>query len=317
MNVPTQPVVRVAPVQRSTTARPDPGTDQPGWGLEEPGGAEFEPRPVARLGWRLWLGVVAGVGLVSVGLLGPFQGGGSGAPARAASAARDTDASDGPIRFTTPAVGATIEGAVVQVRGTADEDLGRVQLGIVVGDAVLGWTVVRVDRAGPVEASIPIFAPPVSVEVELLVVALAPYAATADTVAEMAAAATERRSLRLRPGGPIGIWPAKVVGSGAATEVVVAGCAPIGVGRVQIRLVGRAGGLLAASAASVARDDTRPGSAGGYSLGVGSFVARLAAGRPLGEGPVRVEVDWRDEIGGEWGTSIITIIPDAPGSPGI
>ncbi len=249
--------------------------------------------------------------------MGPFHGGGSGAPARAGSAARETDASDGPITFTTPAVGATIDGAVVQVRGIANEDIGRVQLGIVVGDAVLGWTMVQVDRAGPVEASIPIFAPPVSVGVELLVVALAPYAATPHTVAEMAAAATERRALRLRPAGPIGLWPAKVVGSGATTEVVVAGCAPIGVGRVQIRLVGRAGRLLAATATSVARDDTRPGAAGGYSLGVGSFVARLAAGQPLDAGPVRVEVDWRDEIGGEWGTSITTIIPDAPGSPGI
>ncbi len=301
MSVPTERVIPATSAQATTVSRRIRPGDEPTWEYDEITGVEFQPGPVARLGRRLWLGVVLALVLGSLGFLDQSQAGGA--------------STDLPLTITSPAVGSTNEGAVVTVQGVATDVVGSVQLGIVVGAAVLGWTIVEVDRAGPVEASIPVFAPPVSVEVELLVVPLEPQSVAAHTAAAMEASAAERRAFRLRPGGPVGLWSATALGSGAKTIVVVSGCAPIGVRRVQVRLVGHDGRLLATSVAVVTREDARPGAAGGYALGIGSFQARLAAGAAIADASVRVEVDWRDEIGGEWGTSVMTVAPASADPP--
>ena len=52
--------------------------------------------------------------------------------------------------------------------------------------------------------------------------------------------------------------------------------------------------------------------AGGYALGLGSFMATFSVRDPIRAGPVRAAVDWRDDIGGAWGTAMLTIIPSGP-----
>jgi hypothetical protein len=123
------------------------------------------------------------------------------------------------------------------------------------------------------------------------------------------------RSLLLHPGGPVGLWPSHITRSNARTTLVASGYAPVSVGRVQIRVVTQEGQTLAIAAADVTLDDGQPGWAGGYVLGLGSFDARLVLDGLIGAGPFHVEVDWRDPIGGEWGTAVLIVdVIDMPSS---
>lgn len=306
--------VSIRRIDPQTTAEPETWVGSPLltpdniW-EEEAEGADFQPRPLATHGRWLWLGIALALTLGSVGFVGRFSPGGGVPPARSGAVAIATADADLPFTVTSPATGAMIEGATIHVQGEASEEVGTIHLGVVVGGAVIGWATIRAERPGSWEVSIPVFAPQVSIEVDLFVTRVASDAAAPRNATEMRATAIVRRTFSLRSGGPIGLWPARVLGSGVTTTVVVTGRAPIGVGHVRVRLVGHDGRLLATSVAAVTRDETRPGAAGGYALGLGSFMARLAVGQPIGKVPLRAEVDWRDEIGGGWGTSVQTIVP--------
>lgn len=305
-----------------TAAEPEtwigfPALDTPNvWVEGETRQADFEERSPAGGGHRLWLGVVVVALAAGIALGGRLSGDATNGP-RAGSAVEVTSASDLPFTITSPAAGATVKGATIDVSGTADEPVPVIHLAIVVGSAVIGWTTVQADRPGPWSASIPVFAPPVTVEAQLVASSVAPGSAVPRTVLQMQATASIRRDFSLRSGGPIGFWPATMGVSGATTVVSVGGSAPVGIGRVDIRLTGHDGRQLAATDAEVVVDDTRPGAIGGYSLGLGSFTAKLTVPGPIRESPIRVGVDWRDPIGGEWGTSVLTIIPATTDSSGL
>jgi hypothetical protein len=82
-----------------------------------------------------------------------------------------------------------------------------------------------------------------------------------------------------------------------------------------MRLVTNDGRLVATSTAVITRDDARHGFMGGYALGLGSFEAQLRPAATTPTGPLRVEVDWSDPIGGVWGMSVMTIVVAGPPPP--
>jgi hypothetical protein len=322
---------RIRNVEPATTASSyamdhvDPRDVDIAWEFEEIAGAEFEPREVARRDWRFWLGIVLAVGLASVGFLGRFQTGGAALSEHPAAAAQgrsapptvaDTVSSDQPFTITSPADGATMEGAVIRVQGVARGTIGTVQLGVTVGDALLGWATVDAEAGGPVAVVMPVFAPPVKVEVTLRAAVVSTTAGVPHTASDLEPTASSRRTFWLRPRGPIGLWPAAITGSGAGTIVVVSGCAPVSVGRLEVRLLDRDGQLLAKSLTRVRRDDRLPGAAGGYALGLGTFQVRMTPSQAVGDEPLRVDVDWWDSVSGEWGTSTATIVPAVLGHAG-
>jgi hypothetical protein len=98
-------------------------------------------------------------------------------------------------------------------------------------------------------------------------------------------------------------------------NLIVSGYGPVSVGRVHIRAVTQDGRPVAAASADVTVNGARPGSPGGYALGLGSFEASVGLGVLAGAGPLRVEVDWRDPVGGEWGTAVLTLAADETASP--
>ena len=303
-----------------TTTEPEtwvgsPALDVPNVWEEETQHADFQRRSPAHRGHRLWLGAAVVTLLVGAGLVGRLLPE-SRMPMQRSGAAPDaTPVVDLAFTITDPAADATIKGATIDVTGVTTEPVPMLHLGVVVGGAVIGWTMVKLDRPGPWSVSIPVFAPPVAVEAQLLASSVTPGVPFPRTALQMQATASIRRDLSLRSGGPVGFWPASIDASGATTIVSVGGCAPVGLGRVEITLTGYEGRRLAAAEADVAVDDSRPGAIGGYSLGLGSFTARLRLPGPIRVSPIRVAVDWRDPIGGEWGTSVLTIIPATTSSP--
>ena len=298
------------------------------WVIEEIGPAG--PAEVRRTGVDRWLCLCIAVlgAVVGFGFIGRIGGDGdaSGTPrpsvalvqALASPRVGQTPSADPdrdvPLTLASPVEGAMIESTTVDVTGVASRRLGTVHLAVVLGGAVLGWTDVEVPGPGRLTASIPVFAPPVAVQAQLV-------ATVGGTDVRAAAGSTGpaleavRRSLRLHPGGPIGLWPARLQRSNERTDLIASGYAPVGVGRVHIRVVTQDGRPLGIAAADVKLDEARPGTPGGYGLGLGSFEARVALGTFLGAGPLRVEVDWRDAIGGEWGTAVLTVIVEEVTSP--
>lgn len=299
--------------------------DAPMWTIEELGPVDaVAPGPRAQ-DRRLWLSIAAATGIAVLGFVGPAApGGGRGSsavlepsnpssPLVVASAAPASAVGIAPLTLTNPADGAVVEGAVVEVDAVADSRLGTIELAVLLDGVVSGWVTEDVQGAGPVHASIPVFAPPVTVKAELVGAVLGAGGAVLRTVAALEKSAIVRRQVSLHPRGAIGLWPATVKVVGGRPIVTVTGCAPLNVGRLQVRLVTNAGRLLAKSSAIVARDDTRVGFLGGYALGLGSFETQLKPAGTVPAGPVRIEVDWRDAIGGSWGTSVTSIV--VSGSP--
>lgn len=303
--------------------------DAPEWVIEEIGEAVSADQ--SRTGGERWLCLaIAALGaLTGFGFIGRMTDGGSstggsrgavatsepsGSPTPVVASRAAAAVVDAPLELTSPAEGDTIESTVLNVVGVAHRRLGTVHLAVVLGGAVLGSTDVDVRAAGPITAAIPVFAPPVGVRVELV----ATFNGAVERVGPGSAApraAPVRRSFVLRPGGPLALWPARVLHSRTATTLSVSGYAPVGVGRVRIRVVSETGRTLGRATAVVAMNGARAGSVGGYALGLGSFDARLALVAHLGPGPVRIEVDWRDAIGGEWGTTVLTVTADGSAPP--
>ncbi len=115
--------------------------------------------------------------------------------------------------------------------------------------------------------------------------------------------AVSRRSVTLRPSGPVALWPVAVARTNGRTVVTVSGSAPLGIGSVTARVTTRAGDLVAAAIADVGASDQAGGSAGGASLGIGSFAARIVLPDPVPAGILSIEVAWRDARSGSWGSS--------------
>ncbi len=135
---------------------------------EETEHADYAPRPLAGRSRRLWLGVVAIAIVAGVGFAGRFLPDDHRELPGSGSAGGTTPAVGLPFTITSPEANGTIKGATIDVSGTADESVTNIHLGVVVGGAVIGWTTVQVDRAGSWSTSIPVFAPPVGVEAQLL-----------------------------------------------------------------------------------------------------------------------------------------------------
>jgi hypothetical protein len=298
--------------------------DAPVWTIEELGPAAPAARRT-RGDWPLWSAIVLAGGIAVLGFVGPAAPGGRGlsssretsdppSPSVTNSIAAPSAIPIAPLSLTSPVDGGIVDGAVVEVDGMAARALGSLQLAVLLDGALLGWITVDASRRGPIRGSIPVFAPPVMVRAELVIAVLGadgtPLGATA-----LEKSAVLRRQVSLHPGGPIGFWPASVDVDGGRPIVTISGCAPVAVGRLRIRLVTNDGRVVATSTATVTRDDTRRGFMGGYALGLGSFEAQLRPAATTPAGPLRVEVDWSDPIGGVWGMSMMTIVVAGPPPP--
>jgi hypothetical protein len=320
-------------IQRIEPTTPAPGhadrwvptdPDAPMWTIEELGPADPAARRT-RGDWRLWSAIAVAGGIAVLGFVGPAAPGDGGlSPSRRTSEPPSPSVTTSitaasatpfaPLSLTSPVDDAIVDGAVVEVDGVAARALGTIELAVVLDDAVLGWITVDASRGGPIHGSIPVFAPPFMVRAELVIAVLGADGAPLGTPA-LEKSALVRRRVSLQPGGPIGLWPATVEVDGGRQVVTVSGCAPVSVGRLQVRLVTNDGRLVATSTAVVARDATHPGFIGGYALGLGSFEAQLRPAGTTPAGPLRVEVDWSDAIGGVWGMSVMTIVVAGRPSP--
>jgi hypothetical protein len=305
MNIPVRRIEPVVMAERSAAYdAPRSDADAAVWRIEEIDAAE--PEASRRTAGERWICLlIAALGaLTGFGFLGRVDGGRTIPPAAspevAASPRAEAPAEAMPLRIISPIEAATIESTVIDVQAVASRKLGTVRLAVMLGGAALGRTSVDVLEAGPFSTSIRVFAPSVRVQVEL--------------VATVGATAI-RRTLWLHPGGVVRLWPVRILHPNGQATLVIPGYAPMGVGRVQVRVQTPDGRLLATAAADVGRDETDPASAGGYALGLGSFrtmVALRGLGRP---GALVVLVDWRDAMGGQWGTEVQSVIDVETRSP--
>jgi hypothetical protein len=302
-------------------ARRDPAEQIPqaievvDWEVAETGPVEFEARPSPGRRWRMLVGLVAAMAIVVIGVEGQRGDGSTPRQAALAGGGRDEPIQVPTFQLTSPADGQAVDGAVVRVRGVAGGQ-PRVQLAVMAGDALLGSLVVD-GRDGRVDADVPVYAPPVGVDVQLLAAILPGPVERAYGGREIARLATIRRGLRLRPAGPIGIWLVRRLLTPYASGIQVTGCAPLALGWVDVRLVAGDGRELASVRVPVTREGAVPGAAGGFALGMGAFEATLATPPEAGGDPAsaKVKVDWRDEAGGAWGTSVEPVESDAPVEP--
>ena len=253
------------------------------------------PQPSARADGHRWLclgiGVLAAV--TGFGFIGRLEGDvpagrepapsaqtAAGLPASPAGSVQAAAAKD-PFVIVSPADGATVQGTTIDVRGIASRALGTMYFAVTVGHVVLGQAHVEVAEPGPVDASIPVFAPPVGVQVEL--------------VATIGGGGFDevQRALWLDTGGRLGLWPTRVLRSDGHTVLVVSGYAPLAFGRLTLRVTTWAGKPLGGAAADVRGDSGQPRSirwlglqpwelpgsgdpAGSHPVGVGRPVGGLA-----------------------------------------
>jgi hypothetical protein len=84
---------------------------------------------------------------------------------------------------------------------------------------------------------------------------------------------------------------------------------------VQARVLSQDGRELATAAVDVGRDEAEPAAAGGYALGLGSFQTSVVLSKFTEAQELLVLVDWRDAIGGQWGTEVQSVIEVETRSP--
>ena len=228
-----------APTELTATHRKVIDEDAPSWVIEE----LTDPRPRAvRHGSNRWVGVAIGVAVAAVGfgfvshITDPAPTPGSqaaagataGAPASAKVTAPSTTddtaviAPMTPLVISSPVRGATVDGGLVEVRGVAERPLGGVHLSIVLGDAVLGWTNLEIDQAGPFRTEVPIYAPAFEVPAVLRIEGLALGIEPGRSLSI---------DLHLNAGAPVGLWRAGLAPS-APDTVLISGFAPLPTGRV-------------------------------------------------------------------------------------
>ena len=263
------------------------------------------PQPAARAGGNRWLclgiGVLAAV--TGFGFIGRLEGdvpagrapapsaqtaaGPSVSPAGSVQAAAAKD----PFVIVSPADGATIRSSTLEVKAFASRALGTLHLAVLIGSVELGQADAEITEPGPVDTSIAVFAPPVAVQVELVV--------TTDAGSDVV-----RRALWLGGGGRLGLWPTRVLRSDGHTVLVVSGYAPLGFDRLTIRVTTWAGTPVGRGEAEVGVDAAQPGSSGGLAFGTGSFEARVSLPGSVRAGRLVLSVDWRDVATGDSGTGI-------------
>jgi hypothetical protein len=278
------------------------------WDIEETGPIEFEPRRVNDRAWRLWLWLAVAVAIVGLGVAGRLTGNEAG-PQGGGLAVSDPTTGAGPlIDISSPAEGDSASGGIVNVRGTTHGLLvDDIELAVVAGDALLGDAVLRAPGSGAWTAELRIFAPPVGTQVVLLAAPAQADGMPTSWARTLERSALVRRQLSITPAGPIGLWPPTVERTGGATRISISGCAPLTLRRLDVRLVTADGQTVATTEATIGFDAAVPGARGGYALGIGSFKALVSTERPVIDGALRVDVDWRDEIDGLSGTSPIAI----------
>ncbi len=272
--------------------------DTPDWEIEDlteiqhVGGATWSNR---------WLGVVIAiaVAIVGFGFVGHWSTGVQTPRARALEPAHDPGAVDGgepstssdsqaPFELTSPAAGTRLEGGLVEVHGIAARPLGSVHMAIWLGDVVLGWTNVDVPSAGPVTASIRVFAPPFTAPVELRI--------DSGTTGSGEGLATVV-AFRLHAASSVGLWRTRVEPAPAGTTVRVEGFGSVSTEDLEITVRAADDRVLATSTPSIGQEDGRPGSFGGGLLGLGSFTAKITLAGPLPSGRLTLFLTWRDRPG--------------------
>jgi hypothetical protein len=278
------------------------------WDIEETGPVGFEPRLVNDRAWRLWLGLGVVIAIVGLGVAGRLTGHDAD-PQQAALAAPTRTATAGPlISISSPREGGTVSGGVVQVRGTSDGVLVHgIELALVAGDAVLGDAVLGSIGSQGWTAELRVFTPPVGTQAVLMAAPAQANSEPSSWARTLQRSALVRLPLSIVPAGPVGLWPLRVEHAGRSTRVLVAGCAPLTLGRLGVRLVTGDDRTVTSTQATIAFDAALPGARGGYALGVGSFSAVLTTESPVRDGGFRIDVDWRDEIDGTSGTSTIAM----------
>jgi hypothetical protein len=238
----------------------------------------------------LWIGVLLAVlvAIVGFGFIGRTTSeeaiaGSSTTPVPgAATHPRDLElatTSSDPLVVTAPREGAGVAGGVVKVEGMASRALGTVHLAVRLGNAVLGWANVEVAAAGPMKGTVHVFAPAFDVPVELRI-------DSAGSVGRPGVALVIRVHLNAAAG--VGLWSAGIVDQGSTPVVVVHGYANRSDGTVDVQARASDARVLGATRARIVVEQSRPGSAGGSMIGLGSFTARVPLStRPVG--PVIVQ----------------------------
>ena len=208
-----------------------------------------------------------------------------------------------------PEDGATIQGAVIPVSVLARRAVGTVHVAVVLAhgatgaDTELGSADVQVEAAGTVATRVAVFAPPVSLPVELVV---SSRGRTAEPV-------TLRRKLTLQPAGPVQLWRSEVTWSGDAWVLAVAGAAPLAIPSLQVRVSSPAGALLAERrVVNGGSEGAPPGSSGGHALGLGSFGARLPLPSAQAGDVLTLRLAWRDVVLDEAGSTTVQVPVPGP-----
>jgi hypothetical protein len=185
----------------------------------------------------------------------------------------------------------TMTGGVVVVDAFARRPVGMVHASVAIGELVLGSTDVEVQTIGPFEFRIPLFPPPFA----------------APVVLRLHAAPSGRgggfdvfRDFRLNIPSAVGFWDASPTGPVDARGrvlIVIRGYAPLSARTVDVAIRDGRGHEVATGSIRLAVDADLPGSAGGWSLGLGSFEATLWL--PPGWGDrLSLIATWRDAATG-------------------
>jgi len=327
-NQPPTPPTRAAREVRSDLRSRDRDAallpEAAGLQLEELGPADVHASLGATSDLRLRVAVVAMAVIVGAGVVGKLTGdrpvayaGEYTAAAAGSPAPADVPAAPGinadipstgaasataALAIVSPAAGAIVEGAVVGLHASTALPLDSVLLTALIGDAEIGRVTIRDVPAGALDVSLPVFAPPVALGAELLLLAPAPAHPELLTATALRRGAIADRAFSLRPNGPLGLWQPGLTLDAERLSIRVSGCAPLDLGTLEVRLVARSGRVLDRSPAPIGRDEALPGALGGRGLGLGSFAVTLSTTERVDA--VRVELDWRDPISSSWGTSV-------------
>lgn len=182
---------------------------------------------------------------------------------RTESGATPDDPSTGPaIEIETPSEDAMAGGSSVVVSIVATRRIATGWIGIVVGDAVVGWERIHDAPPGRMVTRIDALLPPMRLPAELVVSGV-------DTTGHFEV----RRAISLPARARIWIWRAELAANGRS--VVVDGGAPLAARNVEVRIITADGDQVGTTIVPVTVSPWRHGAAGGRLIGVGSFRATL------------------------------------------
>jgi hypothetical protein len=278
-----------------TTTAGEPADAAMDWVIEEL--TENEQVGGAR-GSNRWLGVAIAiaVAIVGFGLAGglttrkpPTTSPRTGLGEGPAIVAEPSPSAVEPFEVIVPGDGARVDGSVVEVDGWAERPLGTVHLAIRLGDVVLGWTNLEVPAAGPVHASIRVFAPAFEVPVVLRV---------GGVPSDGGAAFETDVDLRLGLTTPVDLWRTSVRTDETSATILVDGFGPMTERDLVVRVLSADNRVLGSTPVSIGIEDGRPGSLGGRLIGLGSFSARIVVGGSIAGPGLTLVAAWRDRPAG-------------------